>query len=57
MLRFGRCQYTAHKGSGIPWRSTFSIKVPLIGWFVTRRAAQQQIGRGFRAVLQFLPEL
>jgi uncharacterized protein YndB with AHSA1/START domain len=44
------------EGSRIRWRSTFRIKIPLIGWFVTRRAAQQ-FERGFRAVLQALPEL
>ena len=44
------------EGSRIRWRSTFRIKIPLIGWFVTRRAAQQ-FERGFRAVLQSLPEL
>lgn len=44
------------EGTRIRWRSTFKIKIPLIGWFVTRRAAQQ-FERGFRAVLQSLPEL
>ena len=44
------------EGSRIRWRSTFRIKIPLIGWFVTRRA-DHQFERGFRAVLRSLPEL
>jgi len=53
----GEIEITAvPEGSEIRWRSTFKVKLPLIGWFVTRRAAQQ-FERGFRAVLQALPEL
>lgn len=44
------------EGTRIRWRSTFKLKLPLIGWFVTRRAARQ-FERGFRAVLQSLPDL
>lgn len=44
------------EGTRIRWRSTFKLKVPLIGWFVTRRAARQ-FEHGFRKVLQALPEL
>ena len=44
------------EGTRIRWRSTFKLKIPLIGWLVTRRAARQ-FERGFRAVLRSLPEL
>lgn len=44
------------EGTRIRWRSTFKLKIPLIGWFVTRRAARQ-FDRGFREVLQSLAEL
>lgn len=44
------------EGTHIRWRSTFKLKIPLIGWFVTRRAARQ-FERGFRNVLKSLPKL
>lgn len=44
------------EGTEIRWRSTFKLKIPLIGWFVTRRAAKQ-FEQGFRDVLQSLPDL
>lgn len=43
------------EGTEIRWRSTFKLKIPLIGWFVTRRAARQ-FEKGFRAVLRSLPD-
>lgn len=43
-------------GTEIRWRSTFRIKIPVIGWFVTRRAAKQ-FDKGFRDVLRALPDL
>ena len=47
---------TVPEGTEIRWRSTFKLKIPLIGWFVTRRAAKQ-FERGFRDVLRSLPDL
>lgn len=44
------------EGTRIRWRSTFKLNIPLIGWFVTRRAARR-FDRGFRAVLKSLPQL
>lgn len=44
------------EGTEIRWRSTFRLKIPLIGWFITRRAASQ-FERGFRDVLRSLPDL
>jgi len=44
------------EGTRIRWRSTFKLKIPLIGWFVTRRAARQ-FETGFRAVIRSLPEI
>lgn len=44
------------EGTRIRWRSTFKLDIPLIGWFVTRRAARR-FERGFRAVLKSLPQL
>ncbi len=44
------------EGTRIRWRSTFRIAIPLIGWFVTRRA-RKQFEKGFRDVLRSLPEL
>ncbi|MEN1729051.1 MAG: SRPBCC family protein [Pseudomonadota bacterium] len=44
------------EGTEVRWRSTFKLRIPLIGWFVTRRAAKA-FDRGFRAVLQSLPDL
>lgn len=47
---------TVPEGTEIRWRSTFKLKIPVIGWFVTRRAANQ-FERGFRQILRSLPEL
>jgi uncharacterized protein YndB with AHSA1/START domain len=47
---------TVPEGTEIRWRSTFKLKIPVIGWFVTRRAAKQ-FERGFRQILRSLPEL
>ncbi|NKI34174.1 SRPBCC family protein [Wenzhouxiangella sp. XN79A] len=44
------------EGTRIRWRSTFELKIPLVGGLVTRRAARQ-FERGFRKVLRALPEL
>ena len=44
------------EGTRIRWRSTFELKIPLVGRLVTRRAARR-FERGFRAVLRSLPEL
>ncbi|MEE4331137.1 MAG: SRPBCC family protein [Wenzhouxiangella sp.] len=53
----GELELTAMpEGTRIRWRSTFKLKIPLIGWFVTRRAAKQ-FERGFRALLRSLPEI
>ncbi len=53
----GRIELTlVPDGTRIRWRSTFELKIPLIGGFVKRRAARQ-FERGFRAVLQSLPDL
>ncbi len=43
-------------GTRIRWRSTFRLAIPLIGDFMTRRAARQ-FERGFRTLLRSLPEL
>jgi hypothetical protein len=43
-------------GTRIRWTSTLHLRIPLIGWFVTRRAVQQ-FDKGFRAVLQSLPKV
>ncbi|MDX1570385.1 MAG: SRPBCC family protein [Xanthomonadales bacterium] len=40
----------------VTWTSTFAVRFPLIGWFVTRRAAKQ-FERGFHRVLRALPSL
>lgn len=53
----GRIEMTAvPEGTRIRWRSTFKLKIPLVGWIVTRRAARQ-FERGFREVLRSLPDL
>lgn len=53
----GRIEMSAvPEGTRVHWRSTFRLKIPLIGWFMTRRAARQ-FERGFRDVLRSLPEL
>lgn len=44
------------EGTEIRWRSTFRLNIPLVGWFVTRRAARQ-FEKGFRDVLRSLPDL
>jgi uncharacterized protein YndB with AHSA1/START domain len=44
------------EGTRIRWCSSFKLSIPVIGWFVTRRAAQQ-FERGFRNVLRSLPEV
>ena len=44
------------EGTRVRWRSTFKLKIPLIGWFLTRRAARRFHG-GFRGILQALPRL
>jgi len=41
-------------GTRIRWQSTFKVEIPLIGRFVTRRAARQ-FETGFRKLLQSLP--
>lgn len=50
------CLEPAEESTRVTWTSTFSVRVPLIGWFVTRRAARQ-FERGFRNVLRALPSL
>jgi uncharacterized protein YndB with AHSA1/START domain len=47
---------SAPEGTRIRWRSTFRLDIPLVGRFVSRRAARQ-FEKGFRDVLRSLPEL
>jgi uncharacterized protein YndB with AHSA1/START domain len=44
------------EGTRIRWRSSFKLSIPVIGWFVTRRAAKQ-FERGFRSLLRSLPDV
>ncbi|MEM9303033.1 MAG: SRPBCC family protein [Pseudomonadota bacterium] len=46
---------TVPEGTRIHWTSTMRLRIPLVGWFITRRAVQQ-FDKGFRALLRALPE-